>query len=92
MKKGILLFKRLNFILLMMFLCQSQFSFAQDNQTPKSVSGKITDDKGISIPGVNITLDESAIGTNSDVEGNFTIQIPTYIKNPTLTFTFIGFI
>ena len=91
MKKRILLFKSINIMLLLMFMCQSQFSFAQDKQTTKSISGKITDDKGISIPGVNITLDGSTVGTNSDVEGNYTLQIPSDIKNPTLTFSSIGF-
>ena len=56
MKKRILLFKGLNFILLMMFLCQPHFSFAQENQQQKSISGKITDANGNTLPGVNIIL------------------------------------
>lgn len=92
MKKRILLFKGLNFILLMMFLCQPHFSFAQENQQQKSISGKITDANGNTLPGVNIILATTSIGTTSDENGKFTLKIPSDLKNPSLNFTYMGFL
>jgi len=56
------------------------------------VSGKVTssgDDTGI--PGVNILVKGTGIGTVTDVEGNYSLSIPQ-LPNPSLLFTAIGFI
>ena len=73
-----------------MCLCATNISFAQD--TLSTISGTITDSKGNTLPGVNINLETTKISTNSDGNGKYTLQIPADLKNPTLTFTYMGFV
>ena len=90
MKKLLLSIRRLYFIPLFMCLCATNISFAQD--TLSTISGTITDSKGNTLPGVNINLETTKISTNSDGNGKYTLQIPADLKNPTLTFTYMGFV
>ena len=53
------------------------------------VKGKITDEKDLPIPGVNIIVVEYNNGTISDNDGNYELKVVD--KNATLAFTFIGF-
>lgn len=73
-----------------MCLCATNISFAQD--TLSTISGTITDSKGNTLPGVNINLETTKISTNSDGNGKYTLQITADLKNPTLTFTYMGFV
>ena len=54
-----------------------------------TVTGKITDNEGSPIPGVNVILKGTTIGTTSNIDGNFTIGVND--ANGTLVFSFIGF-
>jgi TonB-linked SusC/RagA family outer membrane protein len=47
-------------------------SFAQDRQ----VSGQVRDENGTGMPGVNILLQGTNRGTNSNPEGNFSLSVP----------------
>jgi len=54
----------------------------------KTVNGKITDEKGVSLPGVAVVLKGTAVGTISDSNGNYSISnIP---ENSVLQFSFMG--
>lgn len=54
----------------------------------RSVSGKVTSaEDGASLPGVNVVIKGSAIGTVTDVNGNFSLSVP---PESTLVFSFIG--
>ncbi|UXP34145.1 SusC/RagA family TonB-linked outer membrane protein [Reichenbachiella agarivorans] len=59
-------------------------SWAQD----RTVSGKVTDDTGESIPGANIILKGTTTGTTSDIDGNWKLSVPS--DGGTLVFTFVG--
>ena len=89
MKK--LLSRKLNFIPLLLCLWLPSINFAQDNQVQKSISGKITDDKGNTLPGVNVTVKNTKIGVNTDIDGKYNLTIPSNITNPSLVFTYLGF-
>lgn len=52
------------------------------------VSGKVTDEDGQPIPGVTVLIKGTQVGTTSDIDGNFTIDVPLDAK--TLLFTFVG--
>ena len=62
-------------------------------QDGSMVEGRVTDSQtGETLPGVNITIKNSNRGTITDVEGKYTLQIPSEIKNPELVFSFMGYI
>lgn len=54
-----------------------------------NVSGKVTDDTGVPLPGVNIVLKGTTHGTVTSVDGTYSINVP---ENGTLVFSFIGYI
>ncbi len=54
-----------------------------------SVTGKITDIKGESLPGVSVRLKGSSVGVVSNLEGNYRIEVPSI--NSILTFSYLGF-
>ena len=47
------------------------------NEPPRRVSGSVTDEKGEILPYANILLKGTTYGTASDLNGNFTLQIPS---------------
>ncbi|WP_216351001.1 SusC/RagA family TonB-linked outer membrane protein [Mucilaginibacter polytrichastri] len=55
------------------------------------VNGKVTDEKGLSLPGVSIALKGTAIGVVSDQDGNFSINVPDASAG-TLVFSFVGYV
>lgn len=54
------------------------------------VSGKVSDEKGEGIPGVNVLVKGSNMGTVTDVEGRFNLQVEN--ENSILVFSSIGFV
>ena len=68
----------------------SNLVLAQENSKQKSVSGKVIDKTGASLPGVSIVLKGTTIGVNSDATGNYSLtNIP---ENAILQFSFVGMI
>ncbi|RSK45373.1 SusC/RagA family TonB-linked outer membrane protein [Hymenobacter rigui] len=55
------------------------------------VSGTVRDEKGAGMPGVTVILKGTSVGTSTDQNGNFSLQIPAGTANPTLVFTSIGY-
>ena len=60
-----------------------QISFAQE----KTISGTITDQSGLPLPGVNIIVKGTTNGTQSDFDGNYSINAST---GDVLTYTYVG--
>ncbi|MBX2969772.1 MAG: TonB-dependent receptor [Cyclobacteriaceae bacterium] len=55
----------------------------------RTVTGRVTSaDDGSSLPGVNVVLKGTTLGTNTDVDGRYSISIPS--SGGTLVFSFIG--
>lgn len=52
------------------------------------VSGKVVADDGLPIPGASVMVKGTTIGVVSDIEGNYSIKVPS--PNSTLVFSFIG--
>ncbi|MGV6829389.1 MAG: SusC/RagA family TonB-linked outer membrane protein [Flavobacteriales bacterium] len=61
-----------------------QLSFAQE----KTISGTITDNTGMPLPGVNIIVKGTSNGTQSDFDGNYTVNANV---GQTLVFSYVGF-
>ncbi len=55
----------------------------------RSISGKVSDEDGQGLPGVNVILSGTSTGTTSDIEGNFNVSVPE--SGGVLVFSFIGF-
>ncbi len=70
-------------LLSMLFTCMVWVSYAQTK-----VTGKVTSaDDGSGIPGVSVQIKGSSKGTQTDVDGNYTIEASS---NQTLVFSFVG--
>lgn len=54
----------------------------------KVVTGKVTGEDGVSLPGVNILVKGTSKGTITDIDGMFSINIPS--PQSVLVFSFIG--
>ncbi len=55
----------------------------------RTITGKVTSaDDGSSIPGVSIVVKGTTLGTISNIDGNYTIQVPADARS--LVFSFVG--
>lgn len=73
------------FLLLMLFVLA-----IPANAQQFTVKGKITtQEDGGPLPGVSVLIRNTTTGTVSDIDGNFTLNLPT--GNETISFSFIGF-
>lgn len=61
-----------------------QLSFAQE----KTISGNVTDNSGLPLPGVNIVVKGTATGTQTDFDGNYSISAN---RGAVLTYSYVGF-
>jgi TonB-linked SusC/RagA family outer membrane protein len=74
---------KLNGILTLLLALVVHFSFAQS----KTVSGTVTDSDGLPLPGVNILVQGTTSGTQTDFDGNYSISATS---GQVLVFTYIG--
>ena len=58
-------------------------------KTVRAITGRVTDEKGEVLPGVNIILKGTQQGTVSDAKGAFSMDIPN--ENAVLVFSFVGY-
>lgn len=56
-----------------------------------TVRGKVTDETGIGLPGVNILIKGTTTGTTTDANGNYALQLPDDASQRILVFSFIGY-
>ncbi|MBO9151531.1 SusC/RagA family TonB-linked outer membrane protein [Chitinophaga sp. GCM10012297] len=62
---------------------------ASAQQVSPSVTGKVTDDQGVGLPGVSVRLKNGTAGASTDKNGAFTVKVPNL--QGTLVFNHIGF-
>ena len=81
--------KKPGWLLLFLFILLLQArAFAQ--QTAVQVIGKVTDEKGETMPGVNVRLKGTQAGASTDVNGKFSLSVPG--GKGTLVFSFLGYL
>lgn len=56
-----------------------------------SVSGKVSDESGVGMPGVNVVVQGTSNGTTTDSEGAYRLSLPADQASGTLVFSFIGY-
>lgn len=54
----------------------------------KTVSGTITDEQGMPLPGVNVIEKGTSNGVQTDFDGNYSIEV---VEGATISFSYIGF-
>ncbi|WP_036379869.1 SusC/RagA family TonB-linked outer membrane protein [Muricauda sp. MAR_2010_75] len=74
---------KLNGLLTLLLAFVVHVSFAQD----KTITGTVTDSDGLPLPGVNIVVEGTTNGTQTDFDGNYSISAS---QGQTLLFTYIG--
>ena len=62
--------------------------FSMSLMAQKVVTGKVTDEQQTPLPGVSVQVKGTTIGTLTDAEGQFRLQIPVDVR--ILSFSFIG--
>lgn len=75
--------KSLNGILTLLLVFAVQLTFAQQ----KTVTGTVTDDNGVPLPGVNVLVEGTNTGTQTDFDGQYSLQAS---PGDVLVFSFIG--
>ena len=73
-------------ILLLSFAFLTVIAFSAMAQ--RTVSGKVTDDGGEALPGVNVVIKGTTTGVTTDLDGNYRISVE---DGATLIFSFVGF-
>ncbi|WP_031528660.1 SusC/RagA family TonB-linked outer membrane protein [Dyadobacter crusticola] len=63
---------------------------SQLSEIDRTISGKVVDEKGDGLPGVNILLVGTQVGTSTNENGEYRITVPD--QNATLKFSFIGYV
>ena len=73
---------------LVFFLVAVVLSIGQIWAQSRTVTGKVTDDKGNSMPNVSVIVKETVIGTTTNADGNFSLSVPANAK--VLVFSSVG--
>ena len=60
------------------------FTFAQ-----RTISGSVSDEEGVPLPGVNVVIKGTDTGTSTDFDGNYSISVS---DSDVITFSYVGFI
>jgi TonB-linked SusC/RagA family outer membrane protein len=66
----------------------SNLNQVQVEQQKRSIKGKVTDESGEAIPGVSVLAKGTTVGTITNIDGEYSLEIPASAK--TLVFSFVG--
>ncbi len=92
--KLILISKTATIMLLIIFMNLSTtlaYSFNSNEMQQLTVSGNVVDSQtGEALPYVNIIVKDATLGTTTDVNGNYSIEVPT--PDVILVYSFIGYV
>lgn len=62
---------------------------SEHQQQQIRITGKIVEENGDPMPGVNVVVQGTSVGTVTDIDGNFSISVPN--EESVLVFSFIGY-
>ncbi|UAB84655.1 SusC/RagA family TonB-linked outer membrane protein [Zunongwangia sp. SCSIO 43204] len=74
---------KLSSILTLLLALIAHISFAQE----QTITGMVTDGDGLPLPGVNVVIQGTSTGTQTDFDGNYSIQAS---EGDVLEFSFVG--
>ncbi|HEX2969516.1 MAG TPA: TonB-dependent receptor [Bacteroidales bacterium] len=78
------------FVAILLFCGIALAAFPSPDDQQVRVTGKITDESGAGMPGVNIQVKGSTIGIITDENGQYSVNVPD--SKATLVFSFIGYV
>lgn len=70
-------------------LATASTGYGQEGESERKISGKITDEFGNGLPGVNILVSGTTIGTQTDASGQYTLIVPP--GKDVLHVSFVGY-
>ena len=76
--------RALSLAVMLMIMISTSRAFAQG-----TVTGRVSDEEGTAIPGVNVIVKGTSSGTTTDSDGQYSLAVAD--NNATLAFSFIGF-
>ncbi|WP_345270556.1 SusC/RagA family TonB-linked outer membrane protein [Nibrella viscosa] len=76
--------------MLALFVCSYTVGAPLSDPAEVPVSGKVTDEKGDGLPGVNVVIKGTTRGVSTDAQGQFKITVPD--QNAVLVFSFVGYL
>src|SRR6056297_2535102 len=77
-------FGKISILMISLLVVSTHFLVAQET----TINGKVTDQKGEPLPGVTVLVKETQVGTVTDVDGNYSLDVPA--QRDTLVFSFVG--
>ncbi|MEJ1239181.1 von Willebrand factor type A domain-containing protein [Chryseolinea sp. T2] len=78
--------KNTGWIMMLVLVVSSAFTTAPQTRT---ITGRVVDSDGTTgMPGINVTVKKTTIGTATDAHGNYQINVPL---GSTLVFSFVGY-
>ncbi len=80
----------LTILLVSVLFCSFAAVGQKTDQPLKTVSGKVTDEKGDALPGVSVLVKGTTAGTSTDARGQYQISLSE--NSNTLIFSFVGFL
>lgn len=83
-------FKELDNKLILIEWSESKMNLTRSAQQQRTVTGKVTDENGESLPGVTIVVKGTTSGTITNMDGNY--QLENISPNTTLIFSFVGMV
>lgn len=77
-------FSLLFYLLLLLITSVPAFS-----QSEKKISGTVLDEQGLALPGASVQFKGSSIGTSTDANGKYSLNVPN--NTGSLVFSFVGY-
>lgn len=75
--------------LLILITILTAFQGSAELANTHTINGRVTDEAGQGIPGVNVLIKGTTIGTQTDIDGFYTLNAPN--ENVVLVFSYVGF-
>jgi len=76
--------------LLVLFLSLMYFQILPAASQELTIRGKVLDESELPLPGANVVVKGTTIGTVTDMDGNFSIEVPD--TNSVLVFSYLGYL
>src|SRR5688572_16877398 len=71
------------------YLAERLATLSEKTNVAITITGKVKDENGADFPGVNVLVKGTSVGTSTDINGNYSLEVPD--ENAVLVFSFIGY-